>query len=73
MAWPRTRRTHEPAAVQPPVSSAPSLVEYRFAVAHAHAGRSYRAGDIIEIDEATAERIRRYAGADALVRVHGAG
>lgn len=45
------------------------LREYRLTVAHTHAGKAYRVGDIVEISEREAAAIRRYAGADALVRV----
>ena len=71
MRLPRFLCSETPAVEQPPVSPARALVEYRLTVPHTHADRDYRVGDIIEIDEATAERIRRFAGADALVAVHG--
>ncbi|MGN6518766.1 MAG: hypothetical protein ACTHK2_04995 [Dokdonella sp.] len=71
MRRPRLSRNDSPAAEQPPAASARSLVEYRFTVVHQHGARAYRVGDIIECDEATASRIRRYAGAGALVPVHG--
>lgn len=73
MRWPRLTRSEAPAAEQPPVPSARVLVEYRFTVAHSHAGRAYRVGDIIECDQATADRIRQFAGDGAIVPVHGAG
>lgn len=64
----RKPRAETPAASSPPVASC--AVEYRFAVEHSHAGLAYRVGDIIACDEAVADRIRRFAGEDALVQVH---
>lgn len=65
----RATRSHAPAAHEPPVPSARALVEYRFTVAHTHAGRTYRAGHIIECDQAAADAIRGRAGDSALERV----
>lgn len=71
MGRPRTKCAQATAAAAQPPSSAPSLVEYRFAVPHTHAGVAYRIGDIIECDQAAADLIRRFAGDAALERVHG--